>query len=101
MEKYKSFIEEYNHTSYKEELYSIWNRANKELTDTKPWDKSVGMIEKINIIISQLVYLDNIMILLYPIIPNKITELRGYLGWNNSIELNITIDKVKAFNIIN
>ncbi len=97
--KVRIFIQEYNHNSYKEELLQLCQTANKELTDNKPWDKSVSQEDKIHMMIIQMFYLDFIMILLYPIIPNKIQELRGYLGWNktNTLELDITVEKIKAF----
>jgi len=101
--KIRSFVEEYNHNAYKEELLSLFQLANKELTDSKPWDKSVSPENKIRLLIDQIIYLDFIMILLKPIIPNKIKELKNFLGWNdldNSLKLNICVDKIKAFNLI-
>ncbi len=100
--KIRIFIEEYNHNSYKEELLQLCQTANKELTDNKPWDKSVSQEDKIHLMVKQMFYLDFIMILLYPIIPNKIQELKGYLGWDKPgndiiLELDIKVEKIKAF----
>ena len=46
--------------------------------------------------------MNKIMILLNPIIPNKIDQLRKWLGWEDiyNYQLNITIDKVRAFEIL-
>ena len=46
--------------------------------------------------------MNKIMILLNPIIPNKINQLRNWLGWENiyNCQLNITVDKIKAFEIL-
>ena len=97
--KIQKFIQEYNHQAYKDEFLLLCQTANKELTDKKPWDKSVNLEDKIKLLIEQLINLNFIMILLGPIIPSKIKELKGYLGWdnNNLLQLNISVDKVKAF----
>lgn len=100
--KIKDYIITYNHQKYKEEFQNLCQTANKELTLSKPWDKTIGQEQKIIILIDQLVYLNFIMELLSPIIPDSIDTLRNYFGWssNNSIKLNIQVDKIKAFNSI-
>jgi methionyl-tRNA synthetase len=102
MNKIEKIIKEYNHPAYKDELLLLCHIANKELTDFKPWNKLISLENKIQLLINQIVYLNFIMILLSPIIPNKIKELIGYLGWDDfdTLKLNILVDKIKAFNLI-
>ena len=89
------------HSNYKSLILNLCGYANKELTDKKPWDKSFDPETKIILLCNLLVILNQIMILLYPIIPNKINELKSYLGWaHNNYNVNIIIDKVKAFTAI-
>lgn len=91
----------YAHARYKGLIMTKCAYSNKELTNKKPWEKSVGLETKIQIIGTLLVELKQIMLLFYPIIPNKINELAEYLGWtvDSSTDFNITIhvDKIKAF----
>jgi len=81
--------------------------SNKKISDDKPWEKDT--YDKINILIDIFIQLNEIMILLYPIIPDKINELRGYLGLSiidNTIlvsetqQINIQNSNIKAFVII-
>ena len=80
---------------------------NKMITETKPWEKSLD--EKVNILSELVIGLDSTMILLYPIIPDKINELRNLFGLTpisstifTNYDLNIkVIDKqIKVFNMI-
>lgn len=92
----------YNIYKYKSLIQTLCTNTNKELTDKKPWDKTTNLENKIQIIGSLLVEMNKIMILLNPIIPNKINQLRNWLGWENiyNCQLNITVDKIKAFEIL-
>ena len=76
--------------------------TNKELTGKQPWLSTVDLENKVKIIGSLLVEMNKIMILLNPIIPNKIEQLRKWLGWKDiyDYQLNIIVDKVKAFDIL-
>ena len=87
---------------YKSLIQTLCTNTNKELTDKKPWDKTINLENKIQIIGYLLVEMNKIMILLDPIIPNKINQLRNWLGWKNiyNYHLNITVDKIKAFEIL-
>ena len=97
----KSYVENYNLVQYKELITSKCAQANKELTVKKPWEKSVDTNIKIELIAQLLVELKCIMLLHYPIIPEKITQLAGYLGWEINTKPNFTLsiclDKIKAF----
>jgi len=100
----------YAHVQYKGLIASKCSYANKELTDKKPWEKSVDPTTRIGIIGLLLVELKQIMLLHYPIIPMKISQLAGYLGWTidtsvlknlkNPFTLTICTDKIKAFDAI-
>ena len=97
----EALIKSYAHNQYKGLIVSKCAYANKELTDKKPWEKSVSLDTKIQIIGTLLIILKQIMLLHYPIIPEKIIQLAGYLGWTINIEpnfkLSIDVDKIKAF----
>ncbi len=97
----KQIIETYSHAQYKALMSSKCAHANKELTDKKPWEKSVNTETRVKLIATLLIELKQIMLLHYPIIPDKINQLAGYLGWSANIEpnfkLNICEDKIKAF----
>jgi methionyl-tRNA synthetase len=98
MEQLKEITTNYDITKYKGLIISLYQQANKELTDKKPWDKSMTLENKVIILGQIIIKLKEIMMLLYPIIPNKINNLRNYLGWNSNFNiLNISVDKVKAF----
>ncbi len=80
------------------------HEINKNLTSDEPWKKPLD--EKINILSKYIINIDEIMILLYPVIPDKINELRNYLGLNNiesnilennKIKINIENNNIKAF----
>jgi methionyl-tRNA synthetase len=100
----KSHVEKYDLVQYKELITSKCAHANKELTVKKPWEKSVETNIKIELIAQLLVELKCLMILHYPIIPEKITQLAGYLGWaiNTKPNFNLSIcpDKIRAFDAI-
>ena len=87
---------------YKSLIQTLCSFTNKELTDKQPWLSTVNLENKVKIIGSLLVEMNKIMILLNPIIPNKIDQLRKWLGWEDiyNYQLNITIDKVRAFEIL-
>jgi methionyl-tRNA synthetase len=97
----------FNIRKYIEYINEKLSYSNKRITDDKPWEKEVG--EKVIIITDLLIELDNIMILLYPVIPDKINELRNYLGLENinynslqnaNLEIKITEGNIKAFKIL-
>ncbi len=97
----------YSIYKYKSLIQSLCAHANKELTDKKPWtlklEDQIQSKLKIQIIGDLIVELTKIMDLLYPIIPNKIIQMKNWLGLNNhanGIKLNITADKIKAFDAI-
>lgn len=98
----KPIIKSYCIYKYKSLIQTLCNNTNKELTDKKPWLSTINLENKIQIIGSLLVEMNKIMILLNPIIPNKINQLRKWLGWENiyNYKLNITVDKIKAFEIL-
>jgi methionyl-tRNA synthetase len=87
---------------YKSLIQTLCTNTNKELTDKKPWVSTTNLENKIQIIGFLLIEMNKIMILLNPIIPNKINQLRKWLGWENiyNYKLNITVDKIKAFEIL-
>lgn len=95
------YIENYDLVHYKGLISSKCAHANKELTDKKPWEKSVQMETRIELIAQLLVELKQILLLHYPIIPGKITQLAGYLGWTintkSNFNLRISEEKIKAF----
>jgi methionyl-tRNA synthetase len=101
LDELKEIIETYSLFKYKGLILSKCSYANKELTDKKPWEKTVELNNKVQIIGDLFVELNQLMILLYPIIPDKITELRGLIGWSSdnftNCELIIKEDKIKAF----
>jgi methionyl-tRNA synthetase len=97
----------FNIRKYIEYINEKLSYSNKRITDDKPWEKEVG--EKVIILTDLLIELDNIMILLYPVIPDKINELRNYLGLENvnynslqnaKLEIKITEGNIKAFKIM-
>ena len=91
----------FNIRKYIEYINEKLSYSNKKITDDKPWEKELG--EKVIILTDLLIELDNIMILLYPVIPDKIYELRNYLGLENihsKLEIKITETNIKAFKII-
>ncbi len=95
----------HNHSNYKALILNLCQYCNKELTDKKPWDKSVDHNDKVILLSKLLIKLTCIMKLLYPIIPNKIVQLYKYLGYdlnldNYDVTLNITENKIKAFDPI-
>ena len=94
----------FNIKKYIEYINEKLSHCNKKITDDKPWEKEV--IEKVIILTDLLIELDNIMILLYPVIPDKINELRKYLGLenvnnnilqNDKLTIKITEKNIKAF----
>jgi len=88
---------------YKSLIQTLCTFTNKELTDKQPWLSTVNLENKVKIIGSLLVEMNKIMILLNPIIPSKINQLRKWLDWEDiyNYQLNLTVDKVKAFEILN
>jgi methionyl-tRNA synthetase len=97
----------FNIRKYIEYINEKLSYSNKRITDDKPWEKEVD--EKVIILTDLLIELDNIMILLYPVIPDKINELRNYLGLENinnnslqnaKLEIKITEVNIKAFKIL-
>lgn len=97
----------FNIRKYIEYINEKLSYSNKRITDDKPWEKEVG--EKVIILTDLLIELDNIMIFLYPVIPDKINELRNYLGLENvnynslqnaKLEIKITEGNIKAFKIL-
>jgi len=102
MNELEPITKSYSIYKYKSLIQTLCTNTNKELTDKKPWDKTTNLENKIQIIGSLLVEMNKIMILLNPIIPNKINQLRNWLGWENiyNCQLNITVDKIKAFEIL-
>jgi len=87
---------------YKSLIQTLSTFTNKELTDKQPWLSTVNLENKVKIIGSLLVEMNKIMILLNPIIPSKIDQLRKWLGWEDiyNYQLNLTVDKVRAFEIL-
>ena len=85
----------YYMNTIKNKLHEI----NKNLTSEEPWKKPIN--EKINILTKYVININEIMILLYPVIPDKINELRNYLGLSNiktnKIKINIENNNIKAF----
>ena len=92
----------YSIYKYKSLIQTLCTFTNKELTGKQPWLSTVDLENKVKIIGSLLVEMNKIMILLNPIIPNKIEQLRKWLGWEDiyDYQLNIIVDKVKAFDIL-
>ena len=97
----------FNIRKYIEYINEKLSYSNKRITDDKPWEKEVG--EKVIILTDLLIELDYILILLYPVIPDKINELRKYLGLenvnnnslqNDKLEIKITEGNIKAFKIL-
>jgi len=97
----------FNIRKYIEYINEKLSYSNKRITDDKPWEKEIG--EKVIILTDLLIELDNTMILLYPVIPDKINELRNYLGLENinnnslqnaKLEIKITEVNIKAFKIL-
>lgn len=99
MNEIRDIVTTYSHTRYKSKILSICSFVNKELTDKKPWEKTFNPDMKVELLAELFIQLSHVMTLLYPIIPNKITELRTILGYkeHNNYMLNMTSDKVKAF----
>jgi len=97
----------FNIRKYIEYINEKLSYSNKRITDDKPWERVLN--EKVIILTDLLIELDNIMILLYPVIPDKINELRNYLGLENinynslqnaKLEIKITEGNIKAFKIL-
>jgi methionyl-tRNA synthetase len=99
----KKIISNYDLVSYKEKIIEIYLSANKYLNDKKPWKLSLKdeLNEKLEVYSNILFDLDSLFILLYPIIPDKINELKEYLGWTSfgysEFKLNIKEGKIIAF----
>jgi len=72
MNELEPITKSYSIYKYKSLIQTLCTNTNKELTDKKPWDKTTNLENKIQIIGSLLVEMNKIMILLNPIIPNKI-----------------------------
>jgi methionyl-tRNA synthetase len=75
-------------------LNNMISNLNKTIQDTAPWKKEGE--DKFLLLTNLLLSLNSIMILMFPVIPDKINELRGYLGLGNiendildTIELHI------------
>jgi len=102
MNELEPIIKFYAIYKYKSLIQTFCTNTNKELTDKKPWLSTVDLENKVKIIGSLLVEMNKIMILLNPIIPNKINQLRNWLGWKDiyNYQLNISVDKIKAFEIL-
>ena len=102
MNELEPITKSYSIYKYKSLIQTLCTRTNKELTDKKPWLSTLNVENKVQIIGSLLVEMNKIMILLNPIIPNKINQFRKWLDWDDiyNYQLNITVDKVKAFDIL-
>jgi methionyl-tRNA synthetase len=102
MNELEPITKSYSIYKYKSLIQTLCTFTNKELTGKQPWLSTVDLENKVKIIGSLLVEMNKIMILLNPIIPNKINQLKKWLGWEDiyDYQLNITIDKVKAFDIL-
>lgn len=101
--------ENINIKKYMKILNSMIMNLNKTIQDTSPWKKEGK--DKFLLLTNLLLSLNDIMILMFPVIPNKINELRGYLGLGNigndildTTELQINICKnntnIKVFSKI-
>ena len=73
--------ENINIKKYMKILNNMIMNLNKTIQDTAPWKKEGEM--KYMLLTTLLLSLNNIMILMFPVIPDKINELRGYLGLGN------------------
>jgi methionyl-tRNA synthetase len=80
---------------------------NKWIQDDKPWEKEGE--EKVVLLSRMLIKLQGILMLMYPIIPDKVDELRGYLGLekisskqntDDTIQIKIENTNIKVFQII-
>jgi methionyl-tRNA synthetase len=103
--EFEQLTSSYSIYKYKTLIQSLCAHANKELTDKKPWTyKSIEKATiKIQIIGDLIIELIKIMNLLYPIIPNKIIQMKKWLGLNNNsdiVKLHVIDEKIKAFDII-
>jgi methionyl-tRNA synthetase len=77
---------------------------NKLISDTKPWEKNDD--EKVNILTELIIGLDASMLLLYPIIPEKISQLRNLFGLcsisnkiftNYNLHIDVEDKQIKVF----
>jgi methionyl-tRNA synthetase len=108
----KSILEEViqeniNIKKYMKILNNMIMNLNKTIQDTAPWKKEGEM--KYMLLTTLLLSLNSIMILMFPVIPDKINELRNYLGLENinnnslqnaKLEIKITEGNIKAFKIL-
>jgi len=101
------FIKTFNVGEYFDNVNCKIKYLNKLITDTKPWEKSLE--EKVTILTELIIGLDTAMILLYPIIPDKIDELRNLFGLipisnimfeNYSLSIKVENKQIKVFTMI-
>jgi methionyl-tRNA synthetase len=102
------FAHSFDFNEYRNYITTILKNSNQILTQRKPW--TINGPERFDIMFNSLIELYLVHILLYPIIPDKINELCGYIGWetinknsidNTNLKINISLnEKIKAFQII-
>lgn len=105
---YRETIEDnINIKKYMRNINDKLNYLNKWIQDSMPWKKDED--EKIILLTDMLIQLDLILILMFPIIPDKINELRGYLGLEQinknvlnyyDLQIKILDNNIKVFNMI-
>lgn len=104
------FTCQFNFSEYIEEVMKFNKDLNKFITDKKPWEKTLDTSNELVDIMGNLILsLDWLMILFYPIIPDKIDYLRDIFGFmkisNKIIEtyvptFNLKNVQLKAFSFI-
>ena len=96
------FIDKWDFLEFNNLLYTIITQANKTLTDKKPW--AIDSIEdQVEILGAIMLDYNIVMCLMYPIIPDKVLELAGYLGWGDKLLLqsnDISIQIIDSTNKI-
>jgi len=89
---YKSKLENFLYTldfiEYNNILSTLMDNSNKTLTEKKPW--TLEKQEQV-LVLGKIILDYNIIIcMMYPIIPSKVRELAGYLGWAQKINMDLT-----------
>lgn len=97
----------FNVSEYFDKINEKLKYFNKLITDTKPWNANLE--EKVNIMTELIIGLDSITILLYPIIPIKINEVRLLFNFipitntmftNYHLKIKVEDKQIKVFTII-
>ncbi len=81
-------------TEHFSEIQTRLDEANGDIQAKKPWETSGD--DRVQILVPNMIHLLELFTLFAPILPEKVKELRSYLGWDGRA-FHLTSEKKRAF----